>query len=356
MKDETIQRGFCIQPTSFRLSKSASVSLLSTSIHQKRLRRLSTGQNEFLMMNYKTRPMIISDNDNNYVDATTKNETLTIKREQKGNLNLDDTIHVDKPMRKQNRRVTPVNDNKMIVSSTAAGDDDEATVVSNSSSSSSTSSCDLSSCYEPTIQKRTVRFPMDNNGNIQSQEYHLSEKDAKMIRQCRKKDLWWSKKDRLASRDGARKSILALPELFPAYQSATIQLLTKFGGMDTSGDVRSSPPERFTSWYDEQPRSDSFAVHTIAWTSDTYRGMEKMLYRSSTNGIPTPSYRHSVQHVIAAQNTMKASEQYYTPDLITDVLATQYIQETYGAVAMARLIAESDVIAARRTERAMLHI
>jgi hypothetical protein len=363
MNNETIQRGFGVQPTSFRLSKSASVSLLSTSLHHKRLRRLSTGKNEYLMMNDKSRPIIISDDDENDVILTTKNEPLPIKRplqENTGTLNLDDFIDVDKPVRKQNRRMAPNNDTRMNVSSTAAGDDDddEVTVVS-SSSNGSGGSCDnnsggssiRSSCSEPSLQKRTVRFPIDIHGNVQTQEYYLSEKEAEMFRQCPKKVLWWTKKDRLASRDAARERIQIIPQLFPAYQAATIQLLTKFGGIDTSGDILLPP--KLLSWYDEQPRSDSFAVQVIARTSDTSRGMEKMLYR--VIGIPPLKYRNSVKHVIASQNEMKVSG-CCTPDLIMDVLATQYIQDTYGAVAMARLIAESDVIAAQRSDSAMLHI
>jgi hypothetical protein len=46
-----------------------------------------------------------------------------------------------------------------------------------------------------------------------------------------------------------------------------------------------------------------------------------------------------------------------TSDQIADVLATQYMQATHGAVAMARLLAESDVIAAQQHPNvAMVHI
>jgi hypothetical protein len=356
--NEPIQIGFGVRPTSFRWSTSPSVSPRRNSVHNKRLRRLSTGHTEYLMMNHKPKPMFIFDTDEDNVAVMNKNDSHPIKRPSctaAVNLNLDDFMDVDKPKRKQNKGAISGTDTCLTVGPIVV--DDETTVVSNDSSSFN--SCDnnsncISSCdsaLEPSTPKRKVRFPIDNDGKVQCQEYYLSEKDAEMLRQCSKHDLWWTKKDRLASRDAARERIQQIPELFPAYQAATIQLLTKFGGIDTSGDM--ILPPKLLSWYAEQPRSDSYAIHIIARSSDTSRGLEKMLYR--VIGIPPPKYRNSVKRVIATQNELKSSD-CCTPNLIMDVLATQYIHDALGAVAMARLLAESDVIAAQRTETAMLHV
>ena len=353
--NETIQQGFGVRPSSVRWSTCANGSPRRNSIHTKRLRRMSTGPNEYLMMSHKASPSLVLDIDNEDDASLTKEIDLqTIQQRSSANTvnrKLDAYLDTEKPMRKLIRRVTIGTDAGIIVRPIVVEfDDDETTVVS--SDNSSFDSCDTnsdnsSSCHEPSIPKRSVRFPMDNDGKVLCQEYYLSESDAETFRQCTKQELWWSKKDRLASRDAARERIHLRKELFPAYQAATIQLLTKFGGID---EIRLPP--QLSSWNEAPPRSESDAVHIIARSSDTSRGLEKMLHRAI--GIPPLKYRNSVRHLIATQHELKSYD--CCSSLIVEMLASQYMHDTCGAVAMARLLAESDVIAAQLTEPTMFHI
>ena len=355
INNEPIQQGFGVRPSSVRWSICANGSPRRNSKHINCLRRQSTDQNEYLMMNYKAKSSSAYDRDKGGdVVLTKKVDSQTIQRHCSSNTvnrNLDAFLDAAKPIRKLSRRVTPKTDADITLNSIAVvDDDDETTVVS--SGSSSIDSCDTnsdnsSSCHEPSIPKRSVRFPMDNDGKVLCQEYYLSESEAEMFRQCTKQELWWSKKDRLASRDAARERIHLRKELFPAYQAATIQLLTKFGGID---EIRLPP--QLSSWNEAPPRSESDAVHIIARSSDTSRGLEKMLHRAI--GIPPLKYRNSVRHLIATQHELKSYD--CCTNLIVEMLASQYMHDTCGAVAMARLLAESDVIAAQLTEPTMFHI
>ena len=351
MSNEPIQRGFLVRPTSLRLSTSGMFSPRKNSVRNKHLRRLSTGHDEHQMMSSKYKPIFIFDKD---IVLAKKNDPHSIQRSARANtvnLNADDFIK-EKPKRKQNRGLTPSTKAGIIVSSIYDADDETAVLSSDGSSIDSCDSSSRNSFSAPSTQQRKVRFPLDSNGRVQCQEYYMSEEDAAMLRQCRKRDLWWTKKDRLTSRDMARERMQLELELFPTYQAATIQLLTKFGGIDTSSSDTVLPP-KLLSRYTTKPRSDSYAVHTIAQGSDIYRGFEKMLYR--VIGTGPPKYRNAVKQVIAAQQELKALY-CCSPDLVMTVLSTQYIHDTHGAVAMARLRAESDIIAAQDSVSTMLLI
>ena len=302
------------------------------------------------MMNFKSKTIIsLDDDDDDDNSITKKNFSPRSQRRLRVrtiDIKIEDCVDTEKPRRKENK----VDD-----------DDDETEVASTSSSSSSSEECDSDSdseisshCSHPskaTIHKRKVRFPIDPDGTVRCQVHYLSKKDAEMVRQCPKRDLWWSKKDRMENRNAAQEKIQIITQIFPAYRAAFIQLVTSVGGFDFSGNT--ILPPKVTCWFDEQVRSDSYAVKILSRSSDTSRGMERMMFRVME--LPPPKYRQSVKQLIATQNQLKASG-CCTPDFIQGVLATQYMRDTSGAVAMALFLAQSDVIAAKQSCTSMVHI
>lgn len=308
-------------------------------------RRLSTGNTEYLMMNFKSKTIISLDDD---VSITKKNylpKSQRLLQVRTVNMKMEDCVDTEKPIRKE-----------------CKVDDDETEVASTSSSSSSSGNfdeCDsdsersshISHPSKATIHKRTVRFPIDADGTVRCQVHYLSKEDAAMVRQCPKRDLWWSKKDRTESRNAAQARIQLMTQCNPAFRAAFIQLVTSVGGFDFSGNT--TLPPKLTCWFDEKARSDSYAVKVLSRSSDASRGLERMLFRVME--LPQPKYRQSVKQLIAMQNHMKASG-CCTPDLIQGVLATQYMRDTSGAAAMALFLAQSDVITAQQSCSSMVHI
>jgi hypothetical protein len=179
--------------------------------------------------------------------------------------------------------------------------------------------------------QRRVRFHMNKNGSVLCTEYKEPVKmEFDDDEEYEKDDLWWTKSERKSTRTEAKLIIQLIRIQRPEYREASLQLLSKFGGMNLPLDFQ---------------LSDHDAV--IVSATSGARGLEKWVYPFL--GIPNPDYYTSVKRLVATQQRL-IQEGCFDANLREATLAKEYAGDSFPASAIARLLADGDFLVARTNE------
>jgi hypothetical protein len=180
-------------------------------------------------------------------------------------------------------------------------------------------------------KQRRVGFHLNKNGSVLCTEYKEPVNwEYVEVEEVDKDELWWTKKERKSTRTEAKLIMQLIHIQRPEYRDASLQLLSKFGGMDLPLDFQ---------------LSDHDAV--IVSATSGARGLEKWVYPFL--GIPNPDYYTSVKRLVATQQRL-IQEGCFDVTLREATLAKEYAVDSFPASAMARLLADGDCLVARTNE------
>jgi hypothetical protein len=257
ISEAIIQRGFGVRPASFYVSNN--IIYQKNEYGQKSSRRVSMHESTKHFLDEKKTTV-----DTNAIEVSVPTTTLSPSSKRNycdlrhlekqatdictTDLFLGDSIHNELPVRKQTKTEGSIQTRNNNIGTAIDVDHDnfDSTPENNQDTCTETTDPCNSSTKKP---KRKVGFYVNDDGKVKCQDYFLSEKQEKMIDECNRKDLWWSKRDRLSTRYEASVMIPLIQKYFPAYQSATVQLISKFGGYDKNHIKQQKLPQ-FFSWYE----------------------------------------------------------------------------------------------------------